>query len=279
MDESADNQDDLNFWLIVCAVLTVLCYGMFGLLFFLFRRIVNDALAGLRSGKSRKPRTENVLPLSNFAAVTKVDHNENSGSLSVGFSLRDSATLFILRSVPLSTLHHAMVDTTDVLVDFLRKNASQTTMLTPDDSLLNVKTNEERVDLHKFRQTYDLVLAFYRASERKDEECTVVSIHIIHVKQHKEEHRATQILYSYCKTNFDRLVCAQQLFTAANRTASEEGRPPDCVICLTEGQANTVFVPCRHVAICKTCLPAFQTSSQCLHCPVCRAAIVEIKLL
>ncbi|KAH9279104.1 hypothetical protein ECG_08209 [Echinococcus granulosus] len=280
-EESEPNSEDFNFWLAICAILTFLCYTLFGVLIFLLRRTINDVFRELLHTKTFKPSIETVSPLTNFAAITKVTHKETEGSLSLSLSLRKSVSMFLLRNVPLITFHNAMLAPTTELLRFLRDTAAEEVSI--DNQNISVRTNEEQVNINEFRRSYDLVFAFLDedALEGKtQDEQVVLSLYIVHVKQHQEERRPTQILYSYCKTNHDRLICIQKLFTNGSENGDgEQKRWPDCVICLAEGTADVVFVPCRHVAMCKKCLPSFQASSQCLHCPLCRGAISEIKLL
>lgn len=49
-------------------------------------------------------------------------------------------------------------------------------------------------------------------------------------------------------------------------TSSESGDKPRCVICL-EGSPSRVFLPCRHVCVCRSCFSRLQA------CPLCRGPI------
>lgn len=209
MDEEAKpNSDDFDFWLTICALLTFLCYTLFGVLIFLLRRIVNDAFRELLRTRTFKPSIETVFPLTNIAAITKLIHNETEGSLSLSLSLRRAVSMFILRNVPLIAFHNAMLTPTTEFLRFLRDTATEEVPIKSQD--ISVRTNEERVNINDFRRSYDLVFAFFdedALDDKKQDEQVVLSLYMVHVKQHQEERRPTQILYSYCKTNRDRLIC------------------------------------------------------------------------
>ncbi|KAL5105165.1 hypothetical protein TcWFU_004126 [Taenia crassiceps] len=277
-EESKPNSDDFDFWLTICALLTFLCYTLFGVLVFLLRRTINDAFRELLHIRTFKPSIENVFPLTNAAAITKLTHMETESSLNLSLSLRKGVSMFILRSVPLTAFHNAMLTPTIEFLQFLRDTATEEVSISSQD--ISVRANEERVNINEFRNSYDLIFAFFDEealeSETQDEQ-VVLSFYMVHVKQHQEERRPTQILYAYCKTNRDRLICIRKLFTNGSQNGDgDQKRWPDCAICLADAAADVIFVPCRHVAMCKKCLPSFQVSSKCLHCPLCRVLILRV---
>ena len=53
----------------------------------------------------------------------------------------------------------------------------------------------------------------------------------------------------------------------------QESVPPgmECAVCM-EGRKDTLFLPCKHVATCKTCADKLPTPKRC---PICRGAVLD----
>lgn len=57
--------------------------------------------------------------------------------------------------------------------------------------------------------------------------------------------------------------------TNINDSSTDKIKPfPDCCACLRD-DVNFLFLPCRHVCVCKNC------QSRCEKCPICRSEIFE----
>nr|VZI00037.1 unnamed protein product [Spirometra erinaceieuropaei] len=175
----------------------------------------------------------------------------------------------------------------------------------PETSQLSCQLAIPVAELDGPRQHYDAVLAFHRSQEDSSQEFVELSIYVIHVKHRDEERRPTQVLYAYCKTNWSRLINVKLMYAASvavegeeedAREEEEEAQPsasadattstsqlPNCVVCLSERSANYMLLPCRHVALCRTCTLELtseaRNSIMGLQCPICRRPVYELRSL
>lgn len=206
--ESSDDSDDFNFWLKICTILTILFYTFGGILIFLLRRVIGEALNEVRRKAPRRPKSEKVVPLSNPVAIIDLLHRSKDKCLDINLSITKDIQLYVLRNVPLSLFHHVMVASVVDFHQFVIDKSSENFPVT--SSSIFVKTNDSQVPFNMYRTSYDLILVFFDKKDLEDvseEEKVVFSFHMIHVKQYDEERRPTQHLFSYCKTNRDRLIC------------------------------------------------------------------------
>ena len=78
------------------------------------------------------------------------------------------------------------------------------------------------------------------------------------------------------KLGFENLVDAKYLTIEIKRLLKNSGDENDlngiCSICLTE-KTNTIFVPCGHACMCKTCVSQYDKQTGC---PICRSAIANV---
>lgn len=208
-EETNDDSEDFRFWLKICTALTVIFYTFCGILIFLLRRIIGDALNEALRKAPPRPETARVVSFSNPVAITNIVHLKTENRLDITLSLSKGVRMFVLRNIPLWTFHDVMVSSTDRFHRFVVETASENVSITTPN--VSVKTNEIQVPNYMYRHSYDLVLVFFDDNVGLDgeleEERVVFSFHMIHVKQHEEERRPTQHLFSYCKTNRDRLLC------------------------------------------------------------------------
>ncbi|VUZ51957.1 unnamed protein product [Hymenolepis diminuta] len=278
-EDTSEDSEDFRFWLKVCTVLTVIFYTFCGVTVFLLRRIIGDVLSEALNKVPRRPQPEKVVPFSNPVAITNLTHRSDDKCLDLTLSLTKNVQMFVLRSVPLSTFHEIMVAPTTKFHQFVVDRASESFPVTT--SSISVKTNDDQVPFNMYRTSYDLVLVFFDESDLEcvsDEEKVIFSFHMVHVKQYEEERRPTQHLFSYCKTSLDRLICLRKIFAFENSNSGASPNRPECSVCLSE-VVDVIFVPCRHSPMCQICLSGFLDNTRCLHCPICRVAIAEIKLL
>lgn len=278
-EETSEDSDDFNFWLKICTVLTIIFYTFCGVIVFLLRRIIGDALSEALKKVPHRPQPEKVVPLSNPVVITNLIHQPKEKRLNFTLSLTKKVHVFVLRNVPLSSFHEIMVASCAKFHQFVVEMASENFQVT--SCSMYVKTNGYQVPYDKFRTSYDLVLVFFDENDivcTSKEEKVVFSFYMIHVKQYEEERRPTQLLFSYCKTSRDRLICVRKVFASENSDTGEGANRPECSVCLSE-VADVIFVPCRHSPMCQNCLSGFLVNTRCLHCPICRVAISEIKLV
>ncbi|KAH9593582.1 hypothetical protein MS3_00001686 [Schistosoma haematobium] len=138
-----------------------------------------------------------------------------------------------------------------------------------------------------------------------------ITCYIIHVKIREEEQVNTSIMYTYWKTNWNRLLTPQILFDAGeNMNTIDETTilptktitsyinndkvcqtwQPCCFICLSiETTYNLrVLLPCRHAVICSDCFKSLYKSAMFtvnhhligfITCPICRTPINSTLLL
>ncbi|KAM7539404.1 hypothetical protein Aperf_G00000057098 [Anoplocephala perfoliata] len=227
-EESDSDSEDFAFWLKICTALTVIFYTFCGISLFLLRQIVGNALNEVLRKIPPRPKMENVVPFSNPVAITKVVHLENENRLDITLSLSRSVHMYVLRNVPLWNFHNAMISSTEKFQRFIVETASETVPVTTPS--ISVNTNETQISFHLYRNSYDLVLVFFDdrgdLNDESEQESVVFSFHMIHVKQYKEERRPTQVLYSYCKTNRDRLICLRKVF--ASDAGNTSANRPEC---------------------------------------------------
>ncbi|KAL7057111.1 hypothetical protein AAHC03_019119 [Spirometra sp. Aus1] len=259
---------------------------------------------------SRLPRDGSLTPLENNVVIKKVAEKIVDCGLRVlsfNLSVVRPVRCFILKRVPLEEFHSQLLASVTSLLSYLNDNSVQTQHLAPETSQLSCQLAIPVTELDGPRQHYDAVLAFRRSQEDSSQEFVELSIYVIHVKHRDDERRPTQVLYAYCKTNWSRLINVKLMYAASvavegeeedAREEEEEAQPsasadattststsqlPNCVVCLSERSANYMLLPCRHVALCRTCTLELtseaRNSIMGLQCPICRRPVYELRSL
>ncbi|BHF79903.1 Zinc ion binding [Sparganum proliferum] len=256
---------------------------------------------------SRLPRDGSLTPLENNVVITKVAEKIVDCGLRVlsfNLSVVRPVRCFILKRVPLEEFHSQLLASVTSLLSYLNDNSVQTQNLAPDTSQLSCQLAIPVAGVDGPRQHYDAVLAFHRSPDDSSQEFVELSIYVIHVKHREDERRPTQVLYAYCKTNWSRLINVKLMYAASvavegeedAQEAEEEAQPsastdattsstqlPNCVVCLSERSANYMLLPCRHVALCRTCTLELtseaRNSIMGLQCPICRRPVHELRSL
>ncbi|KER30291.1 hypothetical protein T265_03240 [Opisthorchis viverrini] len=283
---------------------------LLSLLFYLFFRRLRLWLNGIHNGPnayfnrifslSERPlqRIVNNCLITNFVpskgTISGCPFTVESSCLSEG-------TCYVLTDVPTRSLHQALIGDRKKLQDFLSTGAIRCFPLQYGSGSFTVDLTDN------FQQTqgkcpqrgrYSSVIAMVSNAKPEDEQ-VVISCYVIHVRLSEEERFDTSILYTFWKTNWDRLLTPQLLYAARNDSADQssahlapptvtsENHEPHCFICLSSSisEGLRVLLPCRHAGLCNEC---FQTYCQktawsrdaILHgilcCPLCRSPVYSV---
>ena len=208
-----DDEAEFQRLLQLCCFLTILCLSLFVYILYSLRGIIRTVLAEYKPKEFLKPRVETVVPLSNPGVITRFTHDTNENCLDLILSVHSEVSMFILYNIPLTTFHNAMLTSTTDFFQFIQSSASKGIDNVPQNITINLIPG--RVCKFEYRRTYDLVIAFVDKNafnREKEDERIALTFYMIHVKQHQDGIRPTGILYTYCKTNYDRLICIRVIF-------------------------------------------------------------------
>ncbi|CAH8834566.1 unnamed protein product [Trichobilharzia szidati] len=199
----------------------------------------------------------------------------------------------VLRDIALSSFHNALIGDHNALKDYIVSNATEKYTLKPGSQEISVSASVQLSSDNLKRNTYSLVIGLVSGASDSSVEEIDISCYIIHVKIRKEENVDTSIMYTFWKTNWNRLLIPQILFDAgqdANNNNTEEQTVlppmkttdtlvvdngdkddhktwrPCCFICLSSSSDSTssslrVLLPCRHAAVCHDCFQSLHNSA------------------
>ncbi|CAH8432606.1 unnamed protein product [Heterobilharzia americana] len=212
----------------------------------------------------------------------------------------------VLRDVTLSSFHDALIGDHNGLRDYIVANAVEKYTVKPGSQEMLISVSVQSSADHGKRETYSLVIGLLSGASDSSVEEINVTCYIIHVKIRAEESVDTSIMYTFWKTNWNRLLTPQVLFNAGQNANSEEQTTmsvktvapntlgnddnackiwrPCCFICLSSETTSSlrVLLPCRHAAICPDCFKSLQKSAMSavphhliglLSCPLCRTPV------
>ncbi|TGZ52254.1 hypothetical protein CRM22_010669 [Opisthorchis felineus] len=203
---------------------------LLSLLFYLFFRRVRLWLNGIQNGQnayfnrifslSERP----LQRISNNCLITNFVPSKGTISgcpFTVETSCLSEGTCYVLTDVPTRSLHQALIGDQKKLQEFLSIGAIRCFRF-------QCGTGSFTIDLtDNFQQTqgkcsqrgrYSSVIALVSDTKPEDEQ-VVISCYVIHIRLSEEERFDTSILYTFWKTNWDRLLTPQmnQLFTTGRQ--------------------------------------------------------------
>ncbi|CAH8428584.1 unnamed protein product [Schistosoma turkestanicum] len=230
--------------------------------------------------------------LNNNSVITNFQPSNNNmcgDPIRITISSIQGVQFCVLRNVSLSSFHALLIGDHKNLTEYIITNAVEKYTVKPGNQDIFIHVNVQPYPDHIKRDKYSLVIGLIsNASDSLIEEINI-TCYIIHVKIREEEQVSTSIMYTYWKTNWNRLLTPQILFDAAGEngenslvdesnhslpikqiTSSCTTNKNDkiyhnwrlsCFICLsTENTTTTttptnlrVFLPCRHAPICSDC--------------------------
>ncbi|CAI2722419.1 unnamed protein product [Schistosoma spindalis] len=220
--------------------------------------------------------------------------------------------LCVLRDVSLSSFHAILTSDHKNLRDYIVTNATERHTVKPGSQDIFIQANVQSCPDHSKRDKYSIVIGILSSTPDSLDEEINITCYIIHVKIREEEHVNTSIMYTYWKTNWNRLLTPQILYDACeNMNTIDETInlsltksipsyinndkfnaiwKPCCFICLSlETISNLrVLLPCRHAVICSNCFKSLYKSTiftvnyhliGFITCPICRTPIHSTLLL
>lgn len=205
-----DDDEQFQRLLKLCCFLTIACISLFFYIIYSLRRIIRSALVEYKSREFPKPPIEYFVPLTSPGAITGIFHNTSTNCVDLALSVHPEVTMFVLRNTPLMAFHNAMLAMSNDFFHFLQSSATEEIESVPQN--LSLKLTSQEICPSEYRHAYDLVIAFTDKSalvRDAEDERVAISFYMIHVKQHEGSSRPTGILYAYCKTNQDRLICVR----------------------------------------------------------------------
>lgn len=242
----------------------------------------------------------------NYTALIKcttITDSKEDSYVSLTVSCLLHCDVYVLQNVQLSLFHSAILGDLASLTHFVNSSATETRSISPGTNILRFRLPVIDFPLGVKRDCYPLIIGLVPNVDDDELEKIMISFHIIHVKSNQFEKIDTGIMYTFWKTNWNRLLTPQVLYAATDnstlfpRTSSQQTTlvkgedpmkwKPSCFICLSElfEQASKLYVllPCRHAAICSDCFQSLYNSSFLqspprlrlgfVTCPLCRTAV------
>ncbi|TNN07708.1 hypothetical protein EWB00_007559 [Schistosoma japonicum] len=257
--------------------------------------------------------TKRLVNNSVITSFQPSDSNMSGDPIRVTVSSIKNIELYVLRDVPLDSFHDMLIGDHKDLRDYIVTNASEKHAVKPGSQDMFIHVNGHSLSDHTKRRKYSLVIGLIsNASDLLVEEINI-TCYIIHVKIREEEQVNTSIMYSYWKTNWNRLLIPQILYDAGENTSSADECTiatlpvktvtsyanndlfcrtwkPCCFVCLSSKSTSDlrVLLPCRHAAICSECFKSLHNSAMfsvhhnligLLTCPLCRTPVNSTLLL
>ncbi|KAH8855990.1 zinc finger protein [Schistosoma japonicum] len=269
--------------------------------------------------------TKRLVNNSVITSFQPSDSNMSGDPIRATVSSIKNIELYVLRDVPLDSFHDMLIGDHKDLRDYIVTNASEKHAVKPGSQDIFIHVDGHSLSDHTKRRKYSLVIGLIsNASDLLVEEiqlcshsCAALNLnitcYIIHVKIREEEQVNTSIMYSYWKTNWNRLLIPQILYDAGENTSSADectiatlpvktvtsyanNDPfcrtwkPCCFVCLSSKSTSDlrVLLPCRHAAICSECFKSLHNSAMfsvhhnligLLTCPLCRTPVNSTLLL
>ncbi|VDQ00458.1 unnamed protein product [Trichobilharzia regenti] len=115
----------------------------------------------------------------------------------------------VLRDIALSSFHTALIGDHNALKEYIVCNAAEKYALKPGSQEISVSAGVQLSSDNLKRNTYSLVIGLVSGASDSSVEEIDISCYIIHVKIRKEENVDTSIMYTFWKTNWNRLLIPQ----------------------------------------------------------------------
>ncbi|CAL8083246.1 unnamed protein product [Calicophoron daubneyi] len=216
--------------------------------------------------------------------------------MKIQVSSLSSSQCFILENVPITDLHDALLDDYRALIVFLKLRCVETRELHVGTEELTLKLQNPPIPCNpkgSKRNHYSAVIGLVSSADQASTETIVVSCYVIHVRLCTEELVDTCLLYTFWKTNWDRLLTPQAMYAARDDQpigeTSSSSWNPSCFICFSVADSGLrILLPCRHGGMCPECFKAFQDKlfartsdplASILCCPLCRTPVNAVLCL